>query len=157
MSLIAILKQIFKARYVSDTQKRRFLKKEEKNFQSKSETNRYCCSAHICLYNSSILTLNNIWKKCKCALIIRSLVGIFFLWLKSAVSTYQHNIAQFIYFLINVEMWTYDVFCHIQVYKSTEKYNCIMMFQIINVKQVKQWVFFWTCTKNLLLPYHPQL
>lgn len=54
-------------------------------------------------------------------------------------------------------MWTYDVFCHIQVYKSTEKYNCIMMFQIINVKQVKQWVFFWTCTKNLLLPYHPQL
>lgn len=38
-------------------------------------------------------------------------------------------------------MRTYSVFCHIQIYKTAEKYNCIMMFRIINVKQVKQWFF----------------
>lgn len=40
MSLITILKQIFKVRYVNNTQKCRFLKKEKNNFQSKAKMKR---------------------------------------------------------------------------------------------------------------------
>lgn len=39
-------------------------------------------------------------------------------------------------------MWTYNGFCHTQIHKIKQQKNTMlfMMFQVINVKQVKQHV-----------------